>query len=154
MAESEYAEAAVEVLSILSFTEESVLNKIPKSFISFLSNISSHTYKVSFDYSLKLNELNLKSKTKEILGFIYINWLCDDNQREIYKKEIMEQREFRKNNFNYKNDIFSSPNDTFRNNNINLEDNIKISQNTEMVEYKNKNFFKTFIDKIIMRFKK
>lgn len=152
MAESEYAEAAVEVLSILSFTEESVLNKIPKSFISFLSNISSHTYKVSFDYSLKLNELNLKSKTKEILGFIYINWLCDDNQREIYKKEIMEQREFRKNNFNYKNDIFSSPNDTFRNNNINLEDNIKISQNTEMVEYKN--FFKTFIDKIIMRFKK
>lgn len=154
MAESEYAEAAVEVLSILSFTEESVLNKIPKSFISFLSNISSHTYKVSFDYSLKLNELNLKSKTKEILGFIYINWLCDDNQREIYKKEIMEQREFRKNNFNYKNDIFSSPNDTFSNNNINLEDNIKISQNTEMVEYKNKNFFKTFIDKIIMRFKK
>ena len=154
MAESEYAEAAVEVLSILSFTEESVLNKIPKSFISFLSNISSHTYKVSFDYSLKLNELNLKSKTKEILGFIYINWLCDDNQREIYKKEIMDQREFRKNNFNYKNDIFSSPNDTFSNNNINLEDNIKISQNTEMVEYKNKNFFKTFIDKIIMRFKK
>ena len=154
MAESEYAEAAVEVLSILSFTEESVLNKIPKSFISFLLNISSHTYKVSFDYSLKLNELNLKSKTKEILGFIYINWLCDDNQREIYKKEIMEQREFRKNNFNYKNDIFSSPNDTFSNNNINLEDNIKISQNTEMVEYKNKNFFKTFIDKIIMRFKK
>ena len=154
MAESEYAEAAVEVLSILSFTEESVLNKIPKSFISFLSNISSHTYKVSFDYSLKLNELNLKSKTKEILGFIYINWLCDDNQREIYKKEIMEQREFRKNNFNYKNYIFSSPNDTFSNNNINLEDNIKISQNTEMVEYKNKNFFKTFIDKIIMRFKK
>lgn len=154
MAESEYAEAAVEVLSILSFTEESVLNKIPKSFISFLLNISSHTYKVSFDYSLKLNELNLKSKTKEILGFIYINWLCDDNQREIYKKEIMDQREFRKNNFNYKNDIFSSPNDTFSNNNINLEDNIKISQNTEMVEYKNKNFFKTFIDKIIMRFKK
>ena len=90
MFSTEYGEAAVEVLDILDNTNKSDLEKIPTDFIKFLVDIASKDYIVNLDHSKQISEMNLKEKTKEILGYIYINWWCDQQEKEIYNKKIKE----------------------------------------------------------------
>lgn len=90
MREIEYSEAAVEVLDILNHTNKEDVTRIPQSFIKFLTNISSKSYKVKFNHEQPINGLNLKKQTRELLGFIYITWWCDKGEREKYKKLIHE----------------------------------------------------------------
>ncbi len=88
MNEAEYSEAAVEVLDILNHTKKEDIRKIPQSFIRFLVSISNINYKVKFNYEQSIDALNLRKQTKEILGFIYITWWCNDEERQEYKKKI------------------------------------------------------------------
>ena len=90
MFSNEYGEAAVEVLDILDNTNKSDVAKIPTSFIKFLVEIASEDYRVNLDHSKLISEMNLKEKTKEILGVIYINWWCDKKDKENYTKQIKE----------------------------------------------------------------
>ena len=90
MFSNEYGEAAVEVLDILDNTNKADVDKIPKNFIKFLVEIASEDYKVNLDHSKLISEMNLKEKTKEILGVIYINWWCDKKDKENYTKQIKE----------------------------------------------------------------
>lgn len=91
MFSNEYGEAAVEVLDILDNTNKADVEKIPSSFIKFLVDNASEEYRVNFDHSKTIDQLNLKEKTKEILGVIYINWWCNKKDQENYKKQIEEQ---------------------------------------------------------------
>ena len=50
MREAEYSEAAVEVLDILNHINKEDVERIPHSFIKFLTNISNKSYKVKFNY--------------------------------------------------------------------------------------------------------
>ena len=68
MFRNEYGEAAVEVLDILDNTNKEDVAKIPSSFIKFLVDNASEDYVVNFDHSKPISELNIKEKTKEILG--------------------------------------------------------------------------------------
>lgn len=90
MFNEEYGEAAVEVLDILDNTKKEDVNKIPKSFIKFLVDNASLEYKVNLDHSKPMNELKIKDKTKELLGYIYIKWWCNDKEKENYMKKIKE----------------------------------------------------------------
>lgn len=90
MFSNEYGEAAVEVLDILDNTNKSDVAKIPTSFIKFLVDNASEDYRVNLDHSKLISEMNLKEKTKEILGVIYINWWCDKKDKENYTKQIKE----------------------------------------------------------------
>lgn len=147
MREIEYSEAAVEVLDILNHTNKEDVERIPQSFIKFLTDIASRSYKVKFDYEQPINGLNLKQQTKELLGFIYITWWCDKKEREEYKKLIYEsnmRNKKIKENYNV--------NDIFKNKRENQE--LKASQNeqkeqTSLVGYNQENVFKKIINKII-----
>ena len=90
MFSNEYGEAALEVLDILDNTNKSDVAKIPTSFIKFLVDNASEDYRVNLDHSKLISEMNLKEKTKEILGVIYINWWCDKKDKENYTKQIKE----------------------------------------------------------------
>ena len=92
MREVEYSEAAVEVLNILNYIGKEDVARIPQSFIKFLTGISSNNYKTKFNYEQPINELDLKKQTKELLGFIYITWWADNQEREEYKKLIHKER--------------------------------------------------------------
>ena len=150
MREIEYSEAAVEVLDILNHTNKEDVARIPQSFIKFLTNISSKSYKVKFNHEQPINGLNLKKQTKELLGFIYITWWCDKEEREKYKKLIQEsniKNEEIKENYNI--------NEIFKNRKQNQEQ--KISENkmiepTSMIEYKKESVFRKIINKIISFF--
>lgn len=155
MFELEYGEAAVEVLDILDNTNKADVEKIPSSFIKFLVGIASEDYKVNFDHSKTINELNLKEKTKEILGVIYINWWCDKKDKENYKKKIQEQEIKRQQEMKEKYD----PNKIFENKNKTQEYSKIVTENTmqnetaTMIEYK-ESIFKKILSKILGFFKK
>ena len=139
MEEAQYSEAATEVLDILTYTREEDVKKIPQSFINFLNNISNKQYTPKFNHEYSINELNLATKTKELLGFIYITWWCDENERKKYKSIIQS------------NNINNIKPEKIRNYDINdiFKEKVKeksdttnsISENMSIIEYKKENLF-------------
>ena len=150
MREVEYSEAAVEVLDILNHTNREDVARIPQSFIKFLTNISSKSYKSKFNHEQPINGFNLRKQTRELLGFIYITWWCNKEEHEKYKNIIHEnniKREKIKETYNV--------NDIFKNKKENQEHRIIQSENVmekNIVEYKKENIFKKFINKILSFF--
>ena len=149
MREAEYREAAVEVLDILNHINKEDVERIPHSFIKFLTNISNKSYKVKFNYEQPIKGLNLRKQTRELLGFIYITWWCDKEEREKYKKLIHKsniKNEGIKENYNL-NDIFKNRRESqehkLQNENV---------MTTSIVEYKKENIFKRILNKILSLF--
>ena len=103
MANIEYSEAIVEVLEILEYSDDNILEKIPKKLIKFWERNKSKTYKPNLDHNKSISEMNLKDKTKSILSMIYLNYLCNDaeakeissiinHNEEIYQTELIINR--------------------------------------------------------------
>ena len=101
MANIEYSEAIVEVLEILEYSDDNILEKIPKKLIKFWERNKSKTYKPNLDHDKSISEMNLKDKTKSILSMIYLNYLCNDaevkeissiinHNEEIYQTELVK----------------------------------------------------------------
>ena len=80
MREAEYADAAVEVLDILNYTNESDVNKIPQSFIKFLTDIANKNYKVHFNHERANKWIKFKTTNKRTFS-IYIYYLVEQRNR-------------------------------------------------------------------------
>lgn len=155
MFSNEYGEAAVEVLDILDNTNKADVKKIPTSFIKFLVEIASEDYKVNLDHSKLISEMNLKDKTKEILGVIYINWWCDKKDKENYTKQIKELEIKRQEEIKEKynpNKIFENKDKIQEYTNETKIDTVK-NKTVTMVEYK-ENILKKIWNKILSFFNK
>lgn len=152
MSEIEYSEAAVEVLDILNHTAREDVELIPQSFIKFLTDISSKNYKVQFNHEQPVNGMNLRKQTRELLGFIYITWWCNDKDRNNYKNIIYsnnsksEQIE-KIDNYNI-DDIFKNKKET----KTNAVTENKIEKETSIIKYKEEGLFKKFLNKILSFF--
>ena len=151
MREVEYSEAAVEVLDILNHTNREDVARIPQSFIKFLTDISSKSYKSKFNHEQPINGFNLRKQTKELLGFIYITWWCNKEEHEKYKN-IIHENNMKKEKIKEKIKETYNANDIFKNKKEN-----KIIQNENMiekniVEYKKENILKKFLNKILSFF--
>ena len=155
MFSNEYGEAAVEVLDILDNTNKSDVAKIPTSFIKFLVDNASEDYRVNLDHSKLISEMNLKEKTKEILGVIYINWWCDKKDKENYTKQIKELEIKRQEEIREKynpNKIFENKNKIQEYTNETKVDTVQ-NKTVTMVEYK-ENILKKIWNKILSFFNK
>lgn len=89
----EYTEAIVEVLDILENSDDEINKKIPEKLIEFWRRNKSKTYKPNLDHNKPLNEMNLKDKTKDIITMVYLNYLCNKNEKEITLDTIRENEE-------------------------------------------------------------
>lgn len=155
MFNNEYGEAAVEVLDILDNTNKTDVDKIPSNFIKFLVDNASEDYKVNLDHSKLISEMNLKEKTKEILGVIYINWWCDKKDKEDYTKQIKELEIKRQEEIKEKynpNKIFESKNKVQEYTNATKVDTVQ-NETVTMIEYK-ESIFKKIWNKILSFFNK
>jgi hypothetical protein len=150
MRESSYSEAAAQVLDILNYTNQEDVRKIPQSFIKFLTEIASKNYKSNFNHNVPISGLNLKKQTRELLGFIYITWWCNDKDRNNYKNIIhsnnlkLEQTE-KIDNYDT-DDIFKNKKETNT-----VTENINTKE-TSITEYKEEGLFKSFLNKIVCFF--
>ena len=155
MFSNEYGEAAVEVLDILDNTNKSDVDKIPSNFIKFLVDNASEDYKVNLDHSKLISEMNLRERTKEILGVIYINWWCDKKDKENYMKQIKELEMKRQAEINEKynpNKIFENKNKIQEYTNETKMDTVQ-NETVTMIEYK-ESIFKKIWNKILSFFNK
>ena len=151
MISTKYSEAAVEVLDILNHTNKEDVARIPQSFIKFLTDISSKSYKSKYNHEQPINGFNLRKQTKELLGFIYITWWCNKEEHEKYKN-IIHENNIKKEKIKEKIKETYNANDIFKNKKEN-----KIIQNENMiekniVEYKKENILKKFLNKILSFF--
>lgn len=84
----ELSKAAVEVLDILRYCSDDVLNKIPQKFIDYLNDIQSFDYVFEYDKTKKLEDQNLSPQAYYIIGLIYKDYICDDKERLDYLREL------------------------------------------------------------------
>ncbi len=152
MIEAKYSEAAVEVLDILNYTDKEDVKKIPQSFINFLTEIANKNYKANFNHNGPISGLNLRKQTRELLGFIYITWWCNEKDRSKFKSIIhADNTKVKKTeiieNYNI-DDIFKNKKELKSNV---VTENV-VTEETSMIEYKEENIFKKIINKILSFF--
>jgi len=147
MVSTEYSEAIVEILDILENSDDTIYKKVPNKLIEFWQRNKSTTYKPNLDHNKPLNEMNLKQKTKDIITMIYLNYLCDENEKEsIIDKLNKNEKDYQamlREKYNPDN-IFKRK---FEQETIKTEDS---TNNVAIVEYKESIFSK--IKKIFKRF--
>ena len=143
MVSVEFSEGISETLDILNHMSPSDVNKISKKFMDFLERNKSKDYVPKLDHSKKLYEMNLKEKTKAILATIYLNYWCNDEQKEKYKKILKENEEKYQKELREK---YSTDN-IFKRNNIQSKEESVIQDNVSIMEYK-ESVFKKIINKI------
>lgn len=93
MVSIEYSEAISEILDILENSDDTIRKRIPTKLIEFWENNKSTTYIPKLDHTKSLKEMNLKEKTKDIITMIYLNYLTDENEKEITRKIIKKNEE-------------------------------------------------------------
>lgn len=90
----ELSDAAVEINSLLDNVSEEVLNKIPKKFIEYLKDIESYDYYFEYDTSKTIEEQNFSGEALNLIGLIYKDYLCTEDEREDYSN-ILKQYNFK-----------------------------------------------------------
>lgn len=93
MVSVEYSEAIVEVLEILGNSDEDIVRKIPNKLIEFWQKNKSTTYIPKLDHTKTLREMNLKEKTKDMITMVYINYLCDQKEKQNLIETIRKNEE-------------------------------------------------------------
>lgn len=143
----EYKIATTEVLSILEYLPQGEVDKIPNKFKEFLKENSLSAYKPNFDYSLGLDKIELKHKTKLLLAMIYKNYLCSEEERLEYNKILYQNEETYQKYLRekYNPDNFLKKQESIT---VELAEN---NSNTALIEYKETSFmkFKNFVFKIL-----
>ena len=83
---NEYSEAIGEILEVLKFMEDELLNKIPLDVIKKLKAQKSPTYINKFDNVLEIDFDKLDEKTKNILAVLYRDYVANEEERvEFYR---------------------------------------------------------------------
>ena len=152
MFSDEYGHAAVEVLDVLDNTRLEDVKKIPTSFMEFLVNNADDEYLVDLDHSKPISELNISEKAKELLGYIYINWWCNKEEREEYDNQIKQLREKKQEDQRR----LYNPDNIFKNRQeqqTNTTTSTTEMTDFEMIKYE-ENPFKRFINRILNLFRK
>lgn len=152
MVTKELSEAAVEFNCILNHTSQDIINKIPLKFLNFMKSIASTTYKFDYDKTKTLNEQNLKTETRGLISLVYSDYICDKKEKEVYLNKCKHHLEMKETEIREK----YNPDNLFKNSRAktqNLENTI-ITEQTSIIEYKEKNFIQKMFYKIINLFKR
>ena len=139
------ARMCTDISIIISMMPSQMQDKISQKLKDFIENNKAENYSSNINPTVPLKEQILKKETKAMLGIIYRDYLCSEEQRrkllENEKTEIEEyERELRE-KYNPDNIFKNKNNSTER-----IQDNI--STETAIVEYKEKNFIQKLFDKI------
>lgn len=159
MVTKEMSEVATEITVILENMSDDLQNRIPKKFSIFIQNISSATYEFKYDNTKLLKDQKLKPLTKGVISLIYRDYICSQEEKQIYIKESMEilkkQESEKREKYN--------PDNIFKNNKENTSENIvkNIDVEETLMEIQNGAWYKiifiklkNFVNIIISNFKK
>ena len=89
----EQAYAYAELLEILSFTDESLVNKIPKKLMNIFHSNASTSYEKHLTVSIPLEEQNVSKKTAALIALLSLNYWCESEDEKQELKSILAQNE-------------------------------------------------------------
>ena len=138
------SEIYVDISVIISMMPTEMKSKISNSFINFIENNKSNNYVSNINPKIPLRQQNIRKETKEMLGIIYRDYLCDDEERINLLQE--EKRELTK--LEAEKREINNLDNIFKKNNLkeNNEEN-SIKNEVSIVEYK-ESIIKRIITKI------
>ena len=118
-------------------------------------------YVPELDHDLTLEEMKLKTKTRQLIAMIYINYLCDPKKKRDIKKAIKEINEENSSEINFnkdkedKEEIKETDKDKDKKKVVNTEKEFeKIKEDVYLIEEKKISFFKKIFDRIKNFFKR
>lgn len=88
MKEEVYRNAFKEIYEILKNTDEELVAKIPKKFLSFIEENMNNEYECNIQSDVDIDKQNLLKETEAILALIYINyWATEEEKQEFALKD-------------------------------------------------------------------
>lgn len=100
MLNDKYTKALAELKVILENSEDSIIKKIPKTFIMFVEENYDKDYSCKITPNISINDQNILDETKYLIALIYRSYLCSEDERKEYDKILL------KNEINYQNEIY------------------------------------------------
>lgn len=148
--ENELLKAYAEVDEILANMESIYVEKIPKKIRELFSNNRLEGYTPNINSNIPLDEQNLQKKTYSILAMLNLNYWCEnENEKQeliaIYAENDRKKEEELREKYN--------PDNLFKNRTA-IKPQQEIEQSTELIEYKESNFFKKILNKIMNFFRR
>ena len=92
----EQAYAYAELLEILSFTDESLVNKIPKKLMTIFNTYALETYENHLDRNIPLENQNVSKKTAALIALLSLNYWCETEEEKSQIKAILAENEKQK----------------------------------------------------------
>lgn len=145
-------EVCTELSTIIKYMPIEYQNKIPTNVMDFFEKNKTNTYKVNINPNNIFDKSNIKKETLAIIAMLNIKYWCPN---ENLKKQLIKKYNENEKQYQQKIKEAYNPDNLFRNKNINKFNMDRIStEETAIVEYKEKNFLQKIFDKIKYLFKK
>ncbi len=139
------SEIYVDISVIISMMPTEMKSKISNSFINFIEKKKSNNYVSNINPKIPLKEQKIRKETKELLGIIYRDYLCNDEEKI---NLLQEEKSALTKLENEKREIYNID-DIFKKNNLKENDKENdIKNETAIVEYR-----QPIIKKIITKIK-
>lgn len=143
--------AYCEVDIILGQMEEKYVNKVPSELRKLFREQKRKDYAPEIRADIPLSEQNLMRKTIAILAMLNFNYWCEDEKEkqdliQMYAENDKKREEELREKYN--------PDNLFKKKDIDVEETIENTECKNLVEYKEENFFKKILRKILSLFKK
>ncbi len=137
MITNEFAEAATEINEIISYLPNEYIQRIPKKLRDFFEKVKSNNYISKIDPYKPLEEQELKPKTKTLLTIIYRNYWCNEEEKRILDRVLIE------NDKKYEKELRQkyNPDNIFKN----KQEQIVVEDTNLPAEIKEETFFKKLI---------
>lgn len=139
---SRYEIAFSEVYEILQYLDKDEYKKIPQELIETIKNNRDKDYLYNIDSEKKLKEQKMLPETKAILFNIFRDYLCTEAQKETIKNWQIDDLNKIEKEKKLKYDV-----DLFKDNRNNHND-LSVTNNTQLIEVKEKSIWKKFFNKI------
>lgn len=147
--ENETELAYAEVDAILELLEDEFVNRIPENVRKFFKDEKDKEYKPTIRSDIGLDEQDLKAETISILTLLQLNYLCNsEEEKQEILNELQENDRLKEEDLKEK----YNPDNIFKRRNEKIISTEK--EERALVEYKNYNFIRRFINKIIKMFRR
>lgn len=149
--ENNLSKAYSEVLEILSYMEQKYVDKIPQKLLDLFNEEKNKDYIPNINPNISLAEQGLQRKTLALLAMLNLNYWCENEEEKqemlkMYSENDKKREEEIREKYN--------PDNLFKKKEQIIVDNEVKQENTQLIEYKEKNIFKKIINRIMKFFKK
>lgn len=138
MSNDKYTKALAELKVILENSEDTIIEKIPKKFITFIEDNYDRDYSCNIKSNIAIENQNILDETKYLIALVYRSYLCNEDEKQEYDKELIKNEKIYQRKLHEKYDV-----DIFEN----KKKEIKIEENINLpAEIKKENILKKVIN--------